>query len=185
MMSYGNKRVDLVDFGKKSIFFVTAFIPLWAILIINYGLTENADWAIILISSVPVLLSFVCMMRHLQKLSSTTELNYFKVVKKEDITHNMVFYILAYVSVLLVNNYDYVEWPTFVILLLTIFVLYVKTNMLHINPILLLMKYNTYRVTDDHDNTVILLSKLNVKTGVEIPYAEVTTNINLILDRQE
>ena len=92
---------------------------------------------------------------------------------------------MAYIPALFVEKFTLTELSAFVILLATVYLLYVKTNMLHINPVLTLIGYNTYRVTDDHSNTVVLLSRLSVRTGTEVPYAAIVHNVNLVLDRDQ
>lgn len=166
-------------------FFVIAFIPLWVILLINYALLEGFNWYLIGASSVFLVSIFFIMKLYLKNIrKDNKDAQYFKVVQKTNITHDVVFYTLAYIPILLLNTFQLREVITFSIILFTIYVLYIKTNMLHINPILALMRYNMYKVTDDHDNTVVLLSRLNVKTGIDVPYKEITDNLNMVLDNE-
>jgi len=185
-MTYQNRKSDLTQFATKTTFFIVAFIPLWAILIINYAFTENANWYLIAGASEFLVFISVIMAIYLRRLRSVRngkdgEL-FFKVMQKSNITHDVIFYTLAYIPVLLLSTFEIREIVTFSIVLFTIYVLYIKTNMIHINPMLALMRYNMYKVTDDHDNTVVLLSKLNVKTGIEVPYEEITNNVYVVLD---
>ena len=181
MMSYQDKKSDVVVFVKKTTFFITAFIPLWTILIINYSMTNNPNWYVVIASTIFLSVIIITLTQYLKKKkNTTTEQLYFKVVKKSEITHDVVFYILAYIPILLINKFELPEFPTFIILLFTIYVLYVKTNMLHINPIISLL-YHTYKATDDHDNTVVFFSKLALKTGNDVAYQEITHNLNMVV----
>ena len=182
MMYSQDRKSDFGNFAKKTLFFITAFIPLWTILIINYALTENPSWYII-VSSIIVLTTLVIVLLVYLKKKQTTRTNVssFKVVKKSEITHDVIFYILAYIPALLIQDFTLREFPMFIILLFTVYVLYVKTNMLHINPILAL-KYHTYRIIDEHDNSVVVFSKLHLKTGHDITYQEITHNLHMVVD---
>lgn len=182
MMSYKSRRADVRSVLLRTMFFSVAFIPLWLILSINCCVVGVCDYwiTIIVIGSITVLFFYV--KYYMKKLSSAKRGNYFKVEKKEDITLSMAFYILAYTPVLFVEKFALSEMVTFGILLFTIYLVYVKANLLHVNPILTIMGYKTYRATDDHFNTVVLLSRLNVRIHAEVKYVEITHNINLVLE---
>ena len=180
-MSYQDKKSDVVAFIKKTTFFITAFIPLWTILIINYSMTNNPNWCVVITSTIFLIVITIILIQYLKKKENTcTEVTHFKVVKKSEITHDVVFYILAYIPILLIDKFELSELPTFMILLFTIYVLYIKLNMLHINPIISLL-YHTYKATDDYYNTVVFLSKLTLKTGNDVPYQEITHNLNMVV----
>ncbi|WP_157927871.1 hypothetical protein [Candidatus Nitrosotalea okcheonensis] len=185
MLKYGNKKSDLMQFSKKTAFFIVAFIPLWIIVIVNYALTKgsNANWYLIVGSSAFIVAVWIGVSSYLEKLRNDSEGSQtFKIVQKANITHDVIFYVLGYIPSILLTNFHLKEIITFAIVISIVYILYIKTNMMHINPILALMKYNMYKVTDDHDNTVVLLSKLNVKTGIDVSCNEITDNINIVLD---
>ena len=175
-----NKVFKFDEFFEKTIFFITAFTPLWIIIIIKYSFhEENMLYnGLTIFVFVPIYYMFHKLK---QKRESTTEIEYVKVVQKQEITHDVIFYIFAYIPLLLINKFDSVEILTFSILLFTIYVLYINKNMLHINPIIIL-KYKTYRVIDERDNTVILISKFNIKRNKEIPFQELTSGLKIVVD---
>lgn len=180
MVKYANTKSDLVQFCKKTTFFIIAFIPLWAIILVNYNLTKGFNWYLIIGSTVFIISLVVALTLYLEKLrKETKEPHYFKIVEKTNVTHEVVFYILGYIPSVLLTTFQWNEVITFAIVLLTIYVLYIKTNMVHINPILAL-RYKMYKATDDHDNTVVFLSKLNLRTGIEVQYSEISDNINMV-----
>lgn len=182
MMYSQDRKSDFVNFIKKTLFFITAFLPLWAILIINYFFTGNSTWYLIITAIIFLTVSVIILLGYMKKKQNTkTNLSSFKIVKKSEITHDVIFYILAYIPALLIKDFTLEEFPMFVILLFTVYVLYIKTNMLHINPILAL-KYHTYRVIDDHDNSIVVFSNLHLKTGHDVTYQEITPNLHVIVD---
>lgn len=185
MVKYTNIKSDFIQFCKKTTFFIIAFIPLWAIIIINYSFSKDFNCYLIVGASIFIISLLVTLMFYLEKLrKETKEPQHFKIVEKTNITHEVVFYILGYIPSMLLTTFEWKEVITFSIILLTIFVLYIKTNMLHINPILTL-RYKMYKVIDEHDNTVVFLSKLNLRTGIEVQYSEISDNVNIVRDSDE
>ena len=185
MMSYKNRRADTRSVALRTVFFAVAFVPLWLILSINCYIVGMCHYGVTIGLIVGIVALILGTKYYMKTMSSAKNKNYFKVEKKDDITLSMAFYILAYIPVLFVEEFAPVELVAFVILLFTVYLVYVKANMLHVNPVLTVMGYKTYRVTDDHLNTVVLLSRLNVRIGIEVPYVEITPNINLVLDQEQ
>jgi len=183
LVMYGHDRKsDFRDFVKKTWFFITAFLPLWVILIVNYSFTDKPLLEVIMPSVVLLTASVVALLLYLKKKQNTkTDRSSFRVVTKSEITHDVVFYVLAYIPALLIQDFTLQEISIFGILLFTVYVLYIKTNMLHINPIIAL-KYHTYRVIDEHDNSVVVFSSLHLKTDRDIAYQEITTNLHMVVD---
>lgn len=179
MGSYQSKISRLQESTKRTVFFATAFMPLWSILLINYAVTANPEWPVIVASAAFLVVLTASMLAYLRRKHTTKgESVSFKIVKKCEITHDVVFYVLAYVPIFLIQKFEFSEILTFAILIFTIYVLYTKTNMLHINPIISLF-YKTYRVTDNYDNTIVVFSKLHIKTGTDIQCHEITHNLNI------
>ena len=91
---------------------------------------------------------------------------------------------MAYIPVLFVEGFTPTELVAFVILLSIVYLVYTKANMLYINPVLTTMGYKTYRVTDDHHNTVVLLSRSSVPIGEDVDCVEIASNILLVVDQE-
>lgn len=175
-------KANFVNFIKKTLFFITAFLPLWIILIINYLFTKNPSMEIVTLSIVFLTALVIILFSYLRKKRVTkTDVSYFKVIKKSEITHDVIFYIFAYIPALLIRDFTLHEFSIFTVLLFTVYVLYTKTNMLHVNPVIAL-KYHTYRIIDEHDNSVVVFSNLYLKTGDEIAFQEITPNLHMVID---
>ena len=176
-----NRALNLKKKLEKTIFFITAFSPLWAILIIKYSIYDNIAYVVLLIFIIlPILYVFHELK---QKKESIVDVEYVKVIKKQEITHDIIFYIFAYIPLLLINDFKWDEIIPFGILLVTVYVLYINKNMLHINPIIIL-KYKTYRITDDRENTMVLISKFNIKRNRDIPFQELASGLKIIVDAE-
>lgn len=184
-MSYTNRRVDLRDGALYSAFFAVAFAPLWLILSINCGIKEVCHWSItVAVVSIIIVLIFG-MVYYIKKLHSSRKKTPFKVEKKDDITPSIAFYILAYIPALFVESFTLTELVAFVILLSIVYLVYIKANLLYVNPILTAIGYKTYRVTDDHSNTVVLLSRSSVIMDEDVDCVEIAPNIILVLDQEQ
>ena len=182
MMYSQDRTSDFTNFVKKTLFFATAFLPLWAILITNYSFTENPLHEVIISSVALLAVLVIVLLGYLKKKQNTkTDVSSFRVVKKSDITHDVIICVFACVPALLIKDFTLQEFPAFTVFLFIVYVLYVKTDMLHINPILAL-RYHTYRVTDDHDNSVVVFSNLHLKTGQDITCQEITPNLHMVVD---
>ena len=173
---------DLKDNLKKIAFFITAFCPMGIIFIINYSLTKEFNIYFVTVSSVIITASVMWSFSHLKnKRNTTNNISYFKVVKKYEVGRDMVFHMITYVPVLLIDEFKFSELATFATVMVMIYILYVKAKMLHLNPIILL-KYNIYRVIDDHENTMVLFSNLKIRTGQEIPYQETSSDAGIVVN---
>ena len=174
---------SVLEFLKKTAFFLTAFAPLWVIMMTTYLTTHPSSGAVLSISIVAIMLVaiIVGLFKYLKRKRMVGDVMHFKVVKKSDMRHDALFYMLACVSALIVDSFEPREVVAFVVVVFVVFVLYVKTNMLYINPIIGL-KYKMYRVEDHHGNEVVMFSVLNIPIGQAIPCREITHNIMIVAD---
>ena len=107
---------------------------------------------------------------------SDTGLVYIDVEKKFDIAGDVAVYTLAYVPVVLFEDITPANLFTLLVLMVVIYAMYTRFNLLHMNP-LVSMFYRTYRVVDGHGNTVVVLSRLKVRTGSSLPCREISENL--------
>ena len=167
---------------KKIAFFLTAFYPLWVIMMATY-LTTHPSPAVWLVVFIAIFLTTVVavLFKYLKTKRTVSNVIHFKVEKKSDMRHDALFYMLACVSALIVDSFEPREMISFVVVILVVFLLYVKTNMLYINPILGI-KYKMYRVEDHNGNEIVVFSALNIPVGRAIPCSEITHNIMIVVD---
>lgn len=171
------------EFVKKTAFFLTAFAPLWVLMMATYITAHPSPGAalIVLIAAILLAVTVVKLFRYLKRKRTVGDVMRFKIVKKSDMRHDALFYMLACVSALIVDSFEPREIVAFVVVIFVVFLLYVKTNMLYINPIIGL-KYKMYRVEDHHGNEVVVFSALNIPVGQAIPCREITHNIMIVAD---
>ena len=81
--------------------------------------------------------------------------------------------------VLLINNFNKII--TFIGMSIIISIIYIKKNMSHINPIIVLL-YRTYKVKDQYGNNIVLISDMPIPIDQYIAYQEIAANVNVVID---
>ena len=183
-MPYRNIWADLCHNAVYMFFFAVAFIPLWVTLLAICWTTGTCSEYFVTILLIPLVVLLIGLRAYLKKLNLSEKHKTFKIVKKDDITHSLAFYIFPYVSALYIQELTIVGVIPFAIVLAIVGLLYVKTNMLYVNPVLMVCGYRMYRVTDDHSNTIVLMSRLNVLTNMDMACVEIAPNVNMVLDQE-
>lgn len=183
-MPYRNIWSDLHHYATYTFFFAVAFIPLWVTLLAICWTSDACSEYLVAVLFIPIVGLLIGLKVYIKKLNLSKKYRTFKIVKKDDITHSLAFYIFPYVSALYIQELTIMETIPFIIVLTIVGLLYVKTNMLHVNPVLMIYGYRMYRVTDNHSNTIVLMSKLNVLTDVDVDCVEIAPNINMVLDQE-
>lgn len=183
-MPYRNTWADLCHYAVYVFFFAVAFIPLWVTLLAICWTTGACSECLVAVLLIPIVGLLIGLGVYLKKLNLSKKHKNFKVIKKDDITYSLAFYIFPYVSALYIKEFTTMEAIPFAIVLAIVGLLYVKTNMLHVNPVLMVCGYRMYRVTDDHSNTIVLMSRLNVLTNVDVACVEIAPNISMVLDQE-
>lgn len=91
----------------------------------------------------------------------------------ENTSKSSLEYFLTYVVPLLAFNLT--EWKEFTIFGIVFFiigVLYVKSDLIYMNPTLILLRFNIYKLVLD-DREVVVISKSNNKKGILNPVVEI------------
>ena len=171
---------DIGELGKRIFLFLTAFAPLGIILIIKYSNYIQNYWYTLL-SIIPIALIMILVIFLRRKSKTTLEKQYVKIIKKNEITQDVVFYILGYMPVLLINNFNAQEIITFIGMSIIISIIYIKKNMSHINPIIVLL-YRTYKVKDQYGNNIVLISDMPIPIDQYIAYQEIAANVNVVIN---
>lgn len=106
------------------------------------------------------------------------EENEYRVISTQNIGKDIVAYIVPYFIALI--NYDFADWKSIflmVSLLLILLIIYIRADLLYINPILLLLGYNIYNITinipssedkSDEQKLVVITHRKKIKMGAKI-----------------
>ena len=160
--------------------FVTALVPAWVILLIRYAFSADANLEIALLL-VPLIAAVpAVVIRYLQRAAlANTDLVHIHVKKKSDITGEVALYTLAYIPVVLFEDFAPANLLTLLTIMVVIYAMYVRFNLLHVNPVVSLF-YRTYRVVDNHGNTVVVLAKLKVRVESTLPCRELSDGLYMV-----
>ena len=169
--------LDMRDHAKRVSFFITALVPACFILLIRYALSADAALLVFLLLALPVAVIPAVVILYLRRTASASggfvNIN---VKKKFDITRDTALYTLTCIPVVLIEDFVPEHLIIFLSVLAIIYVMYTKFNLFHINPIISIF-YRTYRVVDDHGNTVMVFAKLNVRAGSDLSCLEISENL--------
>ena len=170
----------------KSSLFLSSYFPLWLIflgLIIinpNYEIfTKPYSENLLAVTSASVffviLIISIVVTSILLKVVKNTERPIKTIIKnRENLTGEYVLYVVTYIIPFLVNDFLAPERLFGLsVLLITIGILYVRANLLHINPLFTMLGYRLYYITNDDDKKIHVLSK-------QVLYEHDELNINEI-----
>ncbi|MCP2241261.1 hypothetical protein [Thermoanaerobacterium thermosaccharolyticum] len=167
----------------KIFLFISSYTPLFAILILKNIKCLNNRKVIILIilfSSFIILSNMILFYILNNHIIAPKQLKIKKVTPKNNETLNyIVSYIIPFIGFELSNIYDILS---IMILFFIIGWIYINSNLIFMNPILNLLKYNIYELTDEYNNSYILISKKIInksKINSFILYEKIADNVIL------
>ena len=139
-------RLDARHHIKMLSLFATALVPAWVILLIRYAFSADANLEIALLL-VPLIAAVpAVVIRYLQRAAlANTDLVHIHVKKKSDITGEVALYTLAYIPVVLFEDFAPANLLTLLTIMVVIYAMYVRFNLLHVNPVISLFYRNLPR----------------------------------------
>ncbi len=164
--------------GIRIMMFLTSYFPLFVIIMIKHSEQIEVFYVlipIIVISSIALLHVFST----LNKISGSYKIGDSVVAKGriENTSKATLEYFLTYVVPLLTFNLT--EWKEFTIFGIVFFiigVLYVKSDLIYMNPTLILLRFNIYKLVLD-EREVVVISKNNNKKGIMNPVVEIGAGV--------
>jgi hypothetical protein len=136
----------------KALLFLSSYIPLYVIVIVrNYSNQEVLVFFIILILATGGALVFT-----LWGVARPAG-EYLKMDRVEDISSVNLGYFAAYVIPFLATDFASIsDVISFCILLAIIGVMYMKSDLVYMNPTLALLGFNIYKISIDKDDLVLI-----------------------------
>lgn len=166
----------------KVALFLSSYFPLWIIFLVTFLATnqgvfiiETSDngtalipehlqkyWHVIAASLALAFIAVFPLMvlrRLIQETTSSAYTESIKITGKEELTGEYMLYVITYVFPFLTERLlDYTNGIALLGIMITIGILYIRANLFHVNPTLMLFSYRLFKVTDQH-NTYYLLTK--------------------------
>ena len=172
-----------LKYFAKLILFISSYLPLFIILLLNYWSNKMVLNIIIIII---VLISLVCwfILFYLLKDINNTQGKICEVINISDESEISLNYLFTYIIPFLSMQYD--NWKNVLsigIILFITLVIYVNSNLLYMNPMLNLSGYSILKVTVKRKEEIkqyILITKSkdkNIQIGENINICEFCENI--------
>lgn len=111
----------------------------------------------------------------------------FKIKTKINMTNEYILYVITYIFPFISEDIlDLSNLFSLVIVIITLGILYIGANLFYVNPTLSLFGYKLYRITDDYDNELILLTKKSaIRENKSIMINELSENIYIQHDNHD
>lgn len=176
--------------------FLSSYFPLWIIFLVTLLLKDypksinalvNGNIEVLLptvILTSIIAISMGLVLIYLRLTVKGTNPPTLFVKGKEDMTSEYMLYVVTYIIPFLADNFlELSKMISLFILMFTIGALYIRANLFHVNPMLNIFGYRLYKISDENDNKLILLSKQStIKKNSELKANSLSGNIYVELD---
>ena len=160
----------------RFILFLSSYIPLWAIFAI---ITLRTMWVVATIFMVLAVLSLVgtLVFLHLVQRFEGIEMAV-NVIRRKD--SDTMSYIASYIIPFAATSFDKAEQVVALgVFLVVLCAVYINSSMIHINPLLSMLRYNLYEIEDVSGNPYFLISKRPLRRGDTVRAIDLADNIFL------
>lgn len=186
------KKIDLA----KSILFLSAYIPLFIIMGIKYffKLIYNMQIPYLKLTiSIPIipiiiLIVIIILIHYFKKIinNSKSETEKFFDVNRIDEKNDIILtYLVPYFfSFVSINSPE--EFLCCIVIFLIIFMIYINSEILYINPLFIFSGYNFYKIYSKNTN-ILLISQIDVnrRLGKKIGAKQLSTKVYMVSDDDE
>ncbi len=164
--------------------FLSSYLPLFLILVIK-------NWFNIYMTILIAIISLICLLIWISiiKISKKGTAEAYKVLKSEDKTKESLNYLIPYIiSFIGFDLNKWQDWGALIILLTILFVVYLNSDLLYINPILSFFRYKIFSVevykpvigSEGTKFEILLLTKKNrIKRDEELIVKDIDEGIFL------
>lgn len=157
----------------KALLFLTSYCPLFVIIMIDYY--DNAYVLASLIAACVLSITFILVVfSTLNKVSGSYAPPDAKV---QNTTKYVLHYFMAYlIPLLAVGDFDEAYVAKYVIALAVMAILYIRSDVIYINPTLILMGYKVYKVSSARGDEV-LITKRRIRDRVDGPLVQMADGV--------
>lgn len=158
----------------KVFLFLSSYAPLFVILAIKNYSNENLVFAMLVLILIPnFILVFII------KKATTMSGDYYVITELENKSDQFLEYIIAYIIPFLGFNFDLLSDLIVVSMLFALMgFLYIKNDLVYMNPTMNLMGYSLYRIRSDK-KTIMIISKKDINEDKVRGY-EITKNVGVV-----
>ncbi len=172
--------------------FLSAYSPLFAllglrILLDNYTVITEWDMFSLGVSLIFIVIIFSNFILYylLRKSKKEDRYKHITVKHKENLNHIYLEYLITYIIPFFFFFYSNVK-DIFLLFLLLIVVcfMYLKSNLIYVNPMINLFGYNLFKIDDPFQNEYMLLTKQN-KLLLDVSIKAVPVHENIVMECDE
>ena len=168
----------------KSLLFISAYTPLFLILILQY-MSSSKTWLV-------AGLIFLCIINLIWVLiyiiSKKWTIKGYTVKKSVNRTSDALNYIIAYIITFLGFSFNtWQDYISFIILFVIIFYIYINSDLIFVNPLLNVLGFKIISVElNEGGGEIVLITKnSSLKTNDKIYVKNITDNIYLMENRSD
>jgi hypothetical protein len=172
--------------------FLSAYSPLFALLVLRILLDNYkviTEWNLfsvgISLIFIVVLFSNFILYYLLRKSKKDDNYKHITIKHKENLNHVYLEYLVTYIIPFLNINYSNIKdiFLLFLLLMVVCF-MYLKSNLIYVNPMINLFGYNLFKIDDPFQNEYMLLTKQN-KLLLDVSIKAVSIHENIIMECDE
>jgi len=154
---------------RHFIFFINAYSPLFFILLwFFYWDSLNQDtfslpmiWAYLLIGAVIIILiiAFLALLYILHDMHNLTKETYVPI-RRKNITGEALTYIIPYlVAIIGFHEFTIITVLPLLIVLVLLYVIYIRSDLMSLNPVLMIIGYHTFSVDIDEYHSIFVITR--------------------------
>ncbi len=177
----------MINIAARIAFFIASFFPLWAIMLYLLISKYGYDGFLIFAYAATVLVIILCISHVKTSIRDTKRdadnSKQIRIYGKTETTKDYVFSIIPYILVISSANMGMENIVSLVAMFVIIGILYVRTNMVLTNPMLLLIGFRVFEIecfeshNDEKPKKILLLSRYMPWNGRDMDIEEIYDGI--------
>ena len=160
----------------RFVLFLSSYIPLWVIFaVVTWQERQKLALSFVTLAILSFIgtVTYLCLAQRLAGIDMAVE-----IIRRKD--SDTMSYIASYIIPFAATPFDKIEQIIAVaVFLVVLCAVYVNSNMVHINPLLSLMRYNLYEIEDADGNPYFLMSKRSLRRGDTVRGIDLASGIFL------
>lgn len=142
--------------GVKTLLFLTSYIPLYVILMVrNYGAAFELFWGLLIFTAAIITLVAIVFLR-VYRISG----DYTKIDEVENVNSVNLEYFIAYVFPFITEDLLQLDNAiSFAIVMFIMGIIYVRSDLIHMNPPLNIIGFNVYKVKSEGKELIVISRK--------------------------
>jgi len=159
----------------KGLLFLSSYLPLWLVFVVVNGV-QLGVWVIVPAAAFVAGVLGLAILFHAKGVGGPTTLGVARVerVDLENVTY-VVTYLFPFVGASVTDHYQAAGLAILFVFLLAV---YVRADLIHVNPVLTLLNWHVYRVeSSDGTEQTLLTDRSFIIKGTAVPVVRLSTTL--------